>query len=241
MTLRWRWIRLMATNNDQWEMRHESLTDGFRIIAAYEHCMSGGQGEMNVLFHNFLLTVTATLRVSLVTARSGPIVKLSLNQHQSILWYRVTKSFCNTIYPPEKVTLYVPLVLFTTEKLRVALLSFWVSWRMSQLSEWHMTCYLWAEGELTSANQGPGLSGRGPMRGRESGRGPGPGKICWETQWMPVSWWRERAGSWLTVNTLSLCTGRAPVRSGHQIRHCEAQRIFTQRGFTQQSMQHVCR
>ena len=76
--------------------------------------MSAGLGEMNVLFHNFLLTVTATLRVSLVTARSGPIVKLSLNQHQSILWSRVTKSFCNTIYPPEKVTLYnVPLVLFT--------------------------------------------------------------------------------------------------------------------------------
>ena len=140
MTLRCRWIRRMVTNNDQWEMWHESLTDGFRIIAAaYEHWVHG-QGEMNVLFHNFLLTVTATLPACVTGNRSGLIVKLSLNQHQSILWSKVVLQY----FIPQKRSLYniCPSCIIhhrETESGTVKFLSPDVC-RSCQSDIWHVIC-----------------------------------------------------------------------------------------------------
>ena len=130
---------------------------------------------MNVLFHNFLLTVTATLRVSLVTARSGPIVKLSLNQHQSILWSRVLQY---NLSPRKGHFIQCPSRIIyhrETESGTVKFLSLLTYVAVVRVT---YDMLFVSMGELTSANQGPGLSGLGPMRGRESGRGPGPGKIC---------------------------------------------------------------
>ena len=60
----------VITTNNELILPGERQTDGY-----CQDCQAMSAWR-NVLFHNFLVTVTATLRVSLDT--TGPIVKLSL-------------------------------------------------------------------------------------------------------------------------------------------------------------------
>ena len=130
----------------QWSVENNCL-DNASIWALYE-CRKG-EGR-NVLFHNFLLTVTATLRVSLVTTHVHCKTQ-SLAHINPHLWSSETKSFCNNLSQRGH---------YDVSESECGI-QFFESPDVAVVREWHMTWYLWADtGQSEASVDRPGTNER---------------------------------------------------------------------------------